>query len=103
MALLSAAGGVVAPAWPGITAYVLTIWIRAWAPIACCIEIGVAFARGETVGERALSALTGLVPLVTVFGLLRIFYGMSAMTASFRRRHPEKTVADIASAAMHGL
>ncbi|MFE9606182.1 HdeD family acid-resistance protein [Streptomyces hokutonensis] len=105
LALLSLAGGVVALAWPGITALALTIWIAAWALTTGAMEIGLAFQRGETAGERTLFLLTGAVAIVfafslfvhpdigavslaTVFGLFSLVYGVSAVFASFEeRRH----------------
>src|ERR1700688_2829126 len=33
MGIVDIAAGVVAPAWPGITAFVLTIWVGAWAVV----------------------------------------------------------------------
>jgi uncharacterized membrane protein HdeD (DUF308 family) len=107
LAGLSLAGGVVALAWPGITALALTIWIAAWALTTGAMEIALAFQRDETAGERTLYFLTGAVSLVfafslfvrpdigavslaTVFGLFSLVYGVSAIFASFeerRRRH----------------
>jgi uncharacterized membrane protein HdeD (DUF308 family) len=107
LAGLSLAAGVVALAWPGITALALTIWIAAWALTTGAMEIAMAFQRDETAGERTLYLLTGAVSIVfafslfvrpdigavslaTVFGLFSLVYGVSAVFASFeerRRRH----------------
>jgi len=120
LSLLSVAAGIVALAWPGITVYALTIWIGAWALVAGCTEISLAFAKGETAGQRALLSLTGLVSvllafalfgrpdigavsLATVFGLFSMFYGISAIVTSFQVRHAEKTLGDIAGPVVHGL
>ncbi|MFI9757478.1 HdeD family acid-resistance protein [Streptomyces sp. NPDC051963] len=103
LALLSLAAGVIALAWPGITALALTIWVAAWALTTGVMEIVLAFQRGETAGERALFLLTGLVSIVlafvlfvrpdigavslaTVFGLFSMVYGVSAVFASFEER-----------------
>ncbi|MEV0908019.1 HdeD family acid-resistance protein [Streptomyces hokutonensis] len=103
LALLSLAAGVGALAWPGITALALTVWVAAWALATGCMEIVLAFQRGETAGERALFLLTGLVSialafvlfvrpdigavsLANVFGLFSIVYGVSAVFASFEER-----------------
>ena len=103
LAVLSVAGGVVALAWPGITALALTIWIAAWALTTGAMEIGLAFQRGESAGERTLFLLTGAVSIVlafvlfvrpdigavslaTVFGLFSIFYGVAAVFGSFDLR-----------------
>lgn len=107
LAGLSLVGGIVALAWPGITALALTIWIAAWALTTGAMEIALAFRRDETAGERTLYLLAGAVSLVfafslfvrpdigavslaTVFGLFSLVYGVSAIFASFeerRRRH----------------
>jgi uncharacterized membrane protein HdeD (DUF308 family) len=103
LAVLSAAAGVIALVWPDITALVLVIWIAAWALVTGIIEVVLAFRQGETAGERALWAITGLVSvalgivlfirpdigalsLATVFGLFSIFYGTSALILSFQAR-----------------
>ena len=103
LSLLSLAAGVVALVWPDITALVLVIWIAAWAVVTGVIEVVMAFRQGETAGERALWAITGLlsvalgvvlfirpdigaVSLATVFGLFSIFYGVSALVLSFQAR-----------------
>ena len=103
LAVLSAVAGVVALVWPNITALVLVLWIAAWAAVTGVIEVALAFRQGETTGERALWAITGLVSvalgvvlfirpdigalsLATVFGLFSIFYGTSALILSFQAR-----------------
>ena len=99
LGLLSLAAGVVALAWPGATALVLTIWIAAWAFVTGVFEVTMAFRQSETAGERAMWALGGLisialaivlafrpdigaVSLATVFGLFSIVYGISALVLS---------------------
>src|SRR4051794_34366228 len=99
MAVLSAVAGVAAIVWPGITALGLTLLIGAWALVAGIIEVSIAFLQGETAGERAMWALTGLVSvalavvlfirpdigalsLATVFGLFSIVYGICALILS---------------------
>ncbi|MFF2519505.1 HdeD family acid-resistance protein [Streptomyces sp. NPDC058086] len=103
LALLSSAAGVVALAWPGITALALTIWIAAWTLATGVMEIVLAFQRDEKAGERALFLLTvlvsiafafvlfvrpdiGAVSLTTVFGLFSVVYGVSAVFASCEER-----------------
>ncbi len=110
LALLSLAAGVVALAWPGITALVLTIWVAAWAFVTGFVEVAMAFRQGETAGERAMWGLTGLLSvalgvvlairpdigaltLATVFGLFSIFYGISAITLSLQTRRLGSTAA----------
>jgi uncharacterized membrane protein HdeD (DUF308 family) len=115
LALVSLAAGVVALIWPGITALVLVIWVAAWAIATGVIEAVLAFRQGETAGERALWAITGLVSialgvvlfirpdigavsLATVFGLFSIFYGVSALILSFQARSVRSTVHRLADA-----
>lgn len=103
LSLLSLAAGVAALVWPGITAFVLVIWIAAWALVTGVVEAGTAFRRGEGAGERAMWAITGLVSiafglvlfirpnigaltLATVFGLFSIIYGVSALIQSAQAR-----------------
>lgn len=47
LALLSAAAGVVALVWPGITALALVIWVGAWALVTGIVESALAFRQGE--------------------------------------------------------
>jgi uncharacterized membrane protein HdeD (DUF308 family) len=99
IALLDVASGVVALAWPGITAYVLTIWIGAWAVVTGIGEFALTFGSDETGGQRALFGLGGLlsialglvlfarpdlgaVSLAEVFGLFSVAYGVSSLVLS---------------------
>ena len=108
LALLSLVAGIVALAWPGITALVLVIWVAAWAGITGVVEVTLAFRHGAAAGERALWALTGLVSialagvlfirpdigavsLATLFGMFSIFYGVSALVLSFQARKVRAT------------
>jgi uncharacterized membrane protein HdeD (DUF308 family) len=103
LAALSVVAGIVALAWPNITALVLTIWVAAWALVTGIIEAALTFRQGAAAGERAMWALSGLVSialgivlfirpdigalsLATVFGLFSIFYGVSAVVLSFQAR-----------------
>ena len=109
LSFLSVVGGVVALAWPGITALALTIWIGTWALVTGTLEIALAFQRGETAAERAAFSLSGLVSvllafvlfvrpdigavsLATVFGLFSLVWGVTAIIASFQLRHVLRTV-----------
>jgi uncharacterized membrane protein HdeD (DUF308 family) len=103
LALLSAAAGVVALVWPGITALVLTVWVGVWAIVTGILEVALTFRQGASAGERAMWILGGLVSialgivlfirpdigavsLATVFGLFSIVYGVSAVVLSFQAR-----------------
>ena len=103
LALLSLAAGIGSLVWPNITALVLVVWIAVWALITGIIEISLAFRSGQTAGDRALWAISGLISvalgivlvikpdigalsLATVFGLFSIVYGVSALVLSFQAR-----------------
>jgi uncharacterized membrane protein HdeD (DUF308 family) len=108
LAVLSLLAGVIAFFLPGVTALVLTLWVAAWAVITGIVEVAMAFLRGETAGERALWAVTGLISLVfgiviaihpgngavalaTVFGFFALIYGISDIVMSFQVRGLAKT------------
>jgi len=116
LALLSAVAGIVALVWPNITALVLVVWIAAWAIVTGAVEVALTFRQGETAGERAMWALTGLVSvalgvvlfirpdigalsLATVFGLFSIVYGISALMLAFQARRIDAATHRLASAA----
>ena len=101
LSLLSLAAGIVALAWPGITALVLAIWIGIWALVTGFGEVAMAFGTNETAGQRAMWSLSGLVSialafvlflqpdagasaLALVFGLFSIVYGINALVLSAR-------------------
>jgi uncharacterized membrane protein HdeD (DUF308 family) len=103
LSLLSLTAGIVALAWPGITALVLTLWVAGWALVTGAVEVALAFRRGEVAGQRAVWALGGLVSiglgvvlairpdvgavtLATVFGLFSIVYGVQALVLSVTAR-----------------
>jgi uncharacterized membrane protein HdeD (DUF308 family) len=99
LALVDVAAGVAALAWPGITADVLTIFIGAWAVVGGIAEGALAFAAGESGGQRAFLGLGGLisiafgivlfarpgigaVSLALLFGLFSVAYGISSLVMS---------------------
>jgi uncharacterized membrane protein HdeD (DUF308 family) len=113
LAVIDAAAGVVALAWPGITAYALTIWVGAWAVVSGVVEVTLAFGSNEAGGERALFGLGGLasialgvvlfarpdlgaVSLAEVFGLFSLVYGITMVVASFSARGADTDVASLA-------
>jgi uncharacterized membrane protein HdeD (DUF308 family) len=94
LSLVDVAAGVVALAWPGITA--LALLVAVWAFIIGFLELVLAFRAGETAGERALLGLTGLisvalglvfairpdvaaVTIAEVYGLFSIVTGISSL------------------------
>lgn len=107
--MLDVAAGTVALAWPGITAWALTIWIGAWAIVTGAMEFGLAFGAREPAGERAMLGLGGLltvalglvlfarpglgaVSLAEVFGLFSLGYGIWSLTVSARIRHTDSEI-----------
>ena len=109
LALVDVAAGVVAIAWPGITAFALTIWIGIWAIIVGGGEFAMAFGSDETAGDRALFALTGVLSVVLgivliaqpdigaqslaeVFGVFSIAIGISSLVLSASVRGAGKDV-----------
>ncbi|MCU1456592.1 MAG: protein of unknown function rane [Actinomycetia bacterium] len=103
LSVLDVAAGVVAIAWPGITAEVLTIWIGVWALVTGVGELAVAIAWGDTAGTRFMFGLTGLlsvalgvvlvvrpdagaVSLAEVFGLFSFAYGISSLVLAVSLR-----------------
>jgi uncharacterized membrane protein HdeD (DUF308 family) len=111
LSLIDIAAGVVALAWPGLTAYVLAVLIAVWAFIIGFFEFFRAFSIGETAGERVLLGSTGLVSgalglalglvlavqpdagadtIAQVFGIFSIVAGISslAMGANLRGATP---------------
>jgi uncharacterized membrane protein HdeD (DUF308 family) len=112
LALLNIAAGVVALAWPGITAYALTIWIGAWAVIVGAGEFGVAFTSDGTAGRRALFGLSGLlsialglvlfarpdiaaVSLAEVFGLFSLASGISSLVLAASTHQSDNVISSI--------
>ena len=106
LGLIDITAGVVALAWPGITAEVLTIWIGIWAIVIGGGEFGMAFAGEGTAGNRFLLGLTGVlsvalgavllahpdegaVALAEVFGLFSLAYGIASLVLSFQVRDLE--------------
>jgi uncharacterized membrane protein HdeD (DUF308 family) len=117
LAAIDAAAGAAALVWPGITALSLVLLIASWALVTGILEVGFAFRAGETAGQRAMLALTGLisislgvvygirpdigaVTLAQVYGLFSIVSGVSTlvMTANSRHNHRPVALASHASA-----
>jgi uncharacterized membrane protein HdeD (DUF308 family) len=96
LAFLDVVAGVVALAWPGITAEVLTIWIGAWAVVSGVVELVIAFQSSDAAGDRGLYGLGGILSillgvvlfarpdvgaasLTEVFGLFSLAYGVTSL------------------------
>ncbi len=110
LAVLDVVAGVAALAWPGNTALALVWLLAIWAFVAGFAEVALDFATGESVGQRALLGLGGLVSIALglvfairpdigavtiaqVYGLFSIVAGISALVMAAnigdRRATPE--------------
>ena len=115
--MISVAAGVVALAWPDITAMVLTLCVGAWAFMTGILEVALAFRRGEQAGERALWILGGLVSmafgavlavrpdegavtLAIVFGMFSIVSGISALVLSAQMKRSHDTAERLVDSSM---
>jgi len=103
LGVLDIAAGVVALVWPGITAFVLTIWIAAWAVVTGIVEIGSAVAADGRSSMRLSLGLLGVasvlfgivvfthpyagaVSLALLFGLFLLVYGVDLLVTGSRLR-----------------
>lgn len=107
LALVDVVAGIVALAWPGVTALALVLIVAIWAFASGLAEIFAAFRRGETAGTRALFILAGLVSvafgivlsarpgigavsLALLFGLFSLVYGSAQIAAGVDVRRLSK-------------
>jgi len=112
LAVVNVVAGVIAIAWPGITAFVLTIWIAIWAVVTGGGEFALAFAADETGGERVLFGLGGLVSialglvlfarprlgavsLAEVFGLFSLAVGITSLVLAVKVHHTGETISEV--------
>jgi uncharacterized membrane protein HdeD (DUF308 family) len=103
LALLDVGAGVIAVAWPDITAQALTLLVAIWAFIIGFFELYLAVAAGQAAGERALLGLTGLiaialgvvfarrpdiaaVTIAEVYGLFSLVSGISTLVIASNLR-----------------
>ncbi|HTV00926.1 MAG TPA: DUF308 domain-containing protein [Luteitalea sp.] len=103
LGLLDVAAGVLAIAWPGITALALTIVVGVWAFIGGIIALSAAFMSGETAGTRAMLIVDGLVmiafgvvlfaapnvgavTLALLFGLFSLIFGVTQIVTGAQLR-----------------
>ncbi|OHV40068.1 hypothetical protein BCD49_10450 [Pseudofrankia sp. EUN1h] len=101
LGLLDITAGIVALVWPGITAFVLAIWIAAWAVVTGVVEIGSAVASHGTGGLRLSLGLLGVasilfgivvfahpyagaLTLALLFGLFLLVYGVNLLVTGSR-------------------
>jgi uncharacterized membrane protein HdeD (DUF308 family) len=70
IALVDVAAGVIAIAYPNITAVALVVIIAIWAIAFGVLELFAAFSAGETAGTRAWFVVAGLVSIA--FGLVLV-------------------------------
>lgn len=63
LGLVDLAAGVVAVAWPGPTALVLTLIVGIWAIVAGVFEFAAAFISGESAGTRAMFIVTAIISI----------------------------------------
>jgi uncharacterized membrane protein HdeD (DUF308 family) len=80
--IVGTAGGIVAFAMPGITAYVLLILIAAWAIVSGAIEIVAAYQLRDVIRGEWLLALDGMVAII--FGIVLIAFPSAVALAVVR-------------------
>ncbi|MBV8162595.1 MAG: DUF308 domain-containing protein [Acidimicrobiia bacterium] len=107
LGILDIAVGVVALAWPGITALVLLLWVAAWAVVTGGVEIGMAFASDESAGTRTAWATAGVISvlfglalfarptlgalsLAVAFGVFAMAFGISHVVLGARVRRTDE-------------
>lgn len=107
LALLYVIAGVIALAWPDITALALATLVAIWAFVIGFFEIYLAFTADGTSSERALLGLTGLIlialgvvfasrpdigalTIAEVFGLFNLVWGVSTLVVAANIRKAEK-------------
>src|ERR1700722_9970192 len=108
LAVIDAAAGLFALAWPAPTAFVLVIVVAAWALAGGIAEFLAGFPDRESAGTRAVYIISGLVSvafgvllfgrpgvgavnLALLFGLYSLIYGFSQINAGLHVRQLSKT------------
>jgi uncharacterized membrane protein HdeD (DUF308 family) len=103
LSFLDVATGVVALAWPGITALSLVIWVAAWALVTGVAEIALAstspemqvnvpcsdwpgWCRSRPGVVLVIGPDVGAVTLAQVYGLFSIVYGISSLVTEANLR-----------------
>jgi uncharacterized membrane protein HdeD (DUF308 family) len=112
LVLIDIAAGIVALAWPGPTALVLTIVVAAWSFLGGFFELFAASQIGDTPGTRAMLILAGLVSiafgvviaarpgigaitLALLFGLYSLIFGVWEIVAGVDLRHSRRHLRSI--------
>jgi uncharacterized membrane protein HdeD (DUF308 family) len=103
IALVNAAAGVVAIAYPNITAVALVVIVAIWAIAFGVLELFAASGAGETAGTRAWFVLAGLVSiafgfvlvgrpdlgavsLAVIYGIFSLAFGITAIVLGVQTR-----------------
>jgi uncharacterized membrane protein HdeD (DUF308 family) len=111
LALVDVAAGVVAIAYPGLTAVTLVVIIAIWAIVFGALELFTAFGAGETAGTRAGFVIAGLlsiafgvvlaarpdvgaVSLAVIFGIFSLAFGISQIVLGVQARRIGVTAPD---------
>jgi uncharacterized membrane protein HdeD (DUF308 family) len=109
VAFLDVAVGVIALAWPDITALALALLVAAWAFVIGLFEVYFSFQTGAAAGERTLLGLTGLilialgivfsirpdvgaVTIAEVYGLFSIIFGFSTLVIATSTRGADHAI-----------
>jgi uncharacterized membrane protein HdeD (DUF308 family) len=103
VALVDVAAGVVAVAYPNITAVALTVIVAIWAIAFGVLELFAAFGAGETAGTRAWFLVAGLVfiafgfvlvgrpdlgavSLAVIYGIFSLAFGITEIVLGVQAR-----------------
>jgi uncharacterized membrane protein HdeD (DUF308 family) len=106
LGLVDVAAGVLALAWPGVTALVLVLVVASWAIVTGALEFAAAFRSGEEAGTRAMFIVGGFVSaafgvvlfarpdmgaisLALVFGLFNLISGSSMLVRGIELRRSD--------------
>lgn len=111
LALVDVAAGIVALAYPGLTAVTLVVIIAIWAIVFGVLELFAAFAAGETAGTRAWFVVAGLVSiafgvvlaarpdagaisLAIIYGIFSLVFGITQIVLGVQARRASPATVD---------
>lgn len=111
LALIDVAAGIVAIAYPTITAVTLVVIIAIWAIVCGVLELFAAFGADETAGTRAWFVIAGLVSiafgvvlaarpdagaisLAVIYGIFSLVFGITQIVLGVQARHASPATAD---------